>query len=214
MYKRQAGQATLLDVDHGTYPYVTSSNAISAGACTGAGIPPTRIDRVIAILKAFTTRVGEGPFPTELHDEVGDRLREIGGEFGTTTGRPRRIGWLDTVIGRYATRVNGVTDFVITKLDNLDTFDEIPVCVAYDIDGERVEEMPENQTDFHHAKPIYEMLPGWNADITGCRTFEDLPENAQRYIEFVERQIGARVSVIGVGPGRDEVIVRHDLLND
>ena len=210
----EAGQATLLDVDHGTYPYVTSSNAISAGACTGAGIPPTRIDRVIAILKAFTTRVGEGPFPTELHDEVGDRLREIGGEFGTTTGRPRRIGWLDTVIGRYATRVNGVTDFVITKLDNLDSFDEIPVCVAYDIDGERVEEMPENQTDFHHAKPIYEMLPGWNADITGCRTFEDLPENAQRYIEFVERQIGARVSVIGVGPGRDEVIVRHDLLND
>ena len=210
----EAGQATLLDVDHGTYPYVTSSNAISAGACTGAGIPPTRIDRVIAILKAFTTRVGEGPFPTELHDEVGDRLREIGGEFGTTTGRPRRIGWLDTVIGRYATRVNGVTDFVVTKLDNLDTFDEIPVCVAYDIDGERVEEMPENQTDFHHAKPIYEMLPGWNADITGCRTFEDLPENAQRYIEFVERQIGARVSVIGVGPGRDEVIVRHDLLND
>ncbi|QQY24481.1 MULTISPECIES: adenylosuccinate synthase [Dermacoccus] len=210
----EAGQATLLDVDHGTYPYVTSSNAISAGACTGAGIPPTRIDRVIAILKAFTTRVGEGPFPTELHDEVGDRLREIGGEFGTTTGRPRRIGWLDTVIGRYATRVNGVTDFVVTKLDNLDTFDEIPVCVAYDIDGERVEEMPENQTDFHHAKPIYEMLPGWNADITGCRTFEDLPENAQRYIEFVEKQIGARVSVIGVGPGRDEVIVRHDLLND
>ena len=210
----EAGQATLLDVDHGTYPYVTSSNAISAGACTGAGIPPTRIDRVIAILKAFTTRVGEGPFPTELHDEVGDRLREIGGEFGTTTGRPRRIGWLDTVIGRYATRVNGVTDFVVTKLDNLDSFDEIPVCVAYDIDGERVEEMPENQTDFHHAKPIYEMLPGWNADITGCRTFEDLPENAQRYIEFVERQIGARVSVIGVGPGRDEVIVRHDLLND
>lgn len=210
----EAGQATLLDVDHGTYPYVTSSNAISAGACTGAGIPPTRIDRVIAILKAFTTRVGEGPFPTELHDEVGGRLREIGGEFGTTTGRPRRIGWLDTVIGRYATRVNGVTDFVITKLDNLDTFDEIPVCVAYDIDGERVEEMPENQTDFHHAKPIYEMLPGWNADITGCRTFEDLPENAKRYIEFVEKQIGARVSVIGVGPGRDEVIVRHDLLND
>ncbi|AIF41569.1 adenylosuccinate synthetase [Dermacoccus nishinomiyaensis] len=210
----EAGQATLLDVDHGTYPYVTSSNAISAGACTGAGIPPTRVDRVIAILKAFTTRVGEGPFPTELHDEVGDRLREIGGEFGTTTGRPRRIGWLDTVIGRYATRVNGVTDFVVTKLDNLDSFDEIPVCVAYDIDGERVEEMPENQTDFHHAKPIYEMLPGWNADITGCRTFEDLPENAQRYIEFVEKQIGARVSVIGVGPGRDEVIVRHDLLND
>ena len=210
----EAGQATLLDVDHGTYPYVTSSNAISAGACTGAGIPPTRVVNALRMAMTRSMRVGEGPFPTELHDEVGDRLREIGGEFGTTTGRPRRIGWLDTVIGRYATRVNGVTDFVITKLDNLDTFDEIPVCVAYDIDGERVEEMPENQTDFHHAKPIYEMLPGWNADITGCRTFEDLPENAQRYIEFVEKQIGARVSVIGVGPGRDEVIVRHDLLND
>ncbi|MGX5692735.1 adenylosuccinate synthase [Dermacoccus abyssi] len=210
----EAGQATLLDVDHGTYPYVTSSNAISAGACTGAGIPPTRIDRVIAILKAFTTRVGEGPFPTELHDEVGDTLREIGHEFGTTTGRPRRVGWLDVVIGRYAARVNGVTDFVVTKLDNLDTFDEIPVCVAYEVDGKRFDEMPENQTDFHHAKPVYEMLPGWNADITGCRTFEELPENAQRYIEFVEQQIGARVSVIGVGPGRDEVIVRHDLLND
>ena len=209
----EAGQATLLDVDHGTYPYVTSSNAISAGACTGAGIPPTRIDRVIAILKAFTTRVGEGPFPTELHDEVGDRLREIGHEFGTTTGRPRRVGWLDVVIGRYATRVNGVTDFVITKLDNLDTFDEIPVCVAYEVDGERFDEMPENQTDFHHATPVYEMLPGWKQDITGCRTFDELPENAQRYVEFVEQQIGARVSAIGVGPGRDEIIQRHDLLD-
>lgn len=210
----EAGQATLLDVDHGTYPYVTSSNAISAGACTGAGIPPTRIDRVIAILKAFTTRVGEGPFPTELHDEVGDRLRVIGGEFGTTTGRPRRIGWLDTVIGRYAMRVNGVTDFVVTKLDNLDSFDEIPVCVAYEVDGKRFDEMPENQTDFHHAKPIYEILPGWKSDITGCRTFAELPENAQKYLEFVEKQIGARISAIGVGPGRDEIIQRHNLLDD
>ncbi|MCH8611871.1 adenylosuccinate synthase [Arsenicicoccus dermatophilus] len=208
----EAGQATLLDVDHGTYPYVTSSNATSGGACTGAGIPPTRVDRVIAILKAFTTRVGEGPFPTELHDEVGDRLREIGHEFGTTTGRPRRIGWLDVVVGRYATRINGVTDVVITKLDNLDTFAEIPVCVAYEINGERVDEMPVSQSDFHHAKPIYETLPGWQEDITGCRSFEELPENARRYVEFVEQQVGARVSVIGVGPGRDEVIVRHDLL--
>ncbi|QEH94088.1 adenylosuccinate synthase [Dermacoccus abyssi] len=208
----EAGQATLLDVDHGTYPYVTSSNAISAGACTGAGIPPTRIDRVIAILKAFTTRVGEGPFPTELHDEVGDTLREIGHEFGTTTGRPRRVGWLDVVIGRYAARVNGVTDFVVTKLDNLDTFDEIPVCVAYEVDGKRFDEMPENQTDFHHAKPVYEMLPGWKQDITGCRTFEDLPENAQKYILCVEEQIGARISAIGVGPGRDEIIQRHELV--
>ena len=157
----EAGQATLLDVDHGTYPYVTSSNATAGGACTGAGLPPTRIDRVIAVLKAFTTRVGEGPFPTELHDEVGDRLRELGQEFGTTTGRPRRVGWLDVVIGRYATRINGVTDFVLTKLDNLDTFEQIPVCVAYDINGERVDEMPTSQSDFHHARPIYEYLPGW-----------------------------------------------------
>ena len=208
----EAGQATLLDVDHGTYPYVTSSNATAGGACTGAGIPPTRIDRVIAILKAFTPRVGEGPFPTELHDEVGDRLREIGHEFGTTTGRPRRIGWLDVVIGRYATRINGVTDFVITKLDNLDSFAEIPVCVAYEINGERVDEMPVSQSDFHHATPVYEVLPGWQEDITGCRSFDELPENARRYVEFVEQQVGARVSVIGVGPGRDEVVVRHDLL--
>lgn len=208
----EAGQATLLDVDHGTYPYVTSSNATAGGACTGAGIPPTRIDRVIAILKAFTTRVGEGPFPTELHDEVGDRLREIGHEFGTTTGRPRRIGWLDVVIGRYAKRINGVTDFVITKLDNLDSFAEIPVCVAYEINGERVDEMPVSQSDFHHATPVYEVLPGWQEDITGCRSFDELPENARRYVEFVEQQVGARVSVIGVGPGRDEVVVRHDLL--
>ncbi|WP_137122142.1 adenylosuccinate synthase [Segeticoccus rhizosphaerae] len=208
----EAGQATLLDVDHGTYPFVTSSNAISAGACTGAGVPPTRIDRVTAILKAFTTRVGEGPFPTELHDEVGDRLREIGREFGTTTGRPRRIGWLDTVIGRYAARINGVTDFVITKLDNLDTFDEIPVCVAYDVDGVRHDEMPMTQTDFHHAKPIYEVLPGWKSDISGCRSYDELPANCRAYVEFVEGQVGARVSVIGVGPGRDEVIERHSLL--
>ncbi|GAB49377.1 adenylosuccinate synthase [Mobilicoccus pelagius] len=210
----EAGQATLLDVDHGTYPYVTSSNATSGGACTGAGLPPTRVDRVIAVLKAFTTRVGEGPFPTELHDEVGDRLRVIGGEFGTTTGRPRRIGWLDVVIGRYAQRINGVTDFVMTKLDNLDTFDEIPVCVAYDINGVRHDEMPVSQSDFHHATPIYEMLPGWKTDISGCRTFEELPENCRRYVEFVEEHIGARISAIGVGPGRDEIIQRHSLLHD
>ena len=153
--------------------------------------------------------MGEGPFPTELHDEVGDRLREIGHEFGTTTGRPRRIGWLDVVIGRYATRINGVTDFVITKLDNLDSFAEIPVCVAYEINGERVDEMPVSQSDFHHATPVYEVLPGWQEDITGCRSFD---EHARRYVEFVEQQVGARVSVIGVGPGRDEVVVRHDLL--
>ncbi|MDV3221837.1 adenylosuccinate synthase [Intrasporangium sp.] len=207
----EAGQATLLDVDHGTYPYVTSSNAISAGACTGSGVPPTRIDSVIAILKAYTTRVGEGPFPTELDDDNGEFLRKTGAEYGTTTGRPRRCGWLDAVVGRYATRINGVTDFVITKLDVLTGLDTVPICVAYDVDGVRHDEMPVNQSDFHHAKPIYEELPGWWEDITQCRTFDALPENAQRYVLRVEELIGARVSAIGVGPGRDEIIERHPL---
>ena len=207
----EAGQATLLDVDHGTYPYVTSSNAVSAGACTGSGVPPTRIDSVIAILKAYTTRVGEGPFPTELHDDLGEFLRKTGAEYGTTTGRPRRCGWMDTVVGRYATRINGVTDFVITKLDVLTGLDTVPVCVAYDVGGVRHDEMPVNQTDFHHATPIYEELPGWWEDITACRSFEDLPANAQAYVLRVEELIGARVSAIGVGPGRDEIIERYPL---
>src|SRR5580765_3411585 len=208
----EAGQATLLDVDHGTYPFVTSSNATAGGACTGSGIPPTRVSRVIAILKAYSTRVGEGPFPTELHDDMGEFLRKTGAEYGTTTGRPRRCGWVDTVVGRYATRINGVTDFVITKLDVLTGLDTIPVCVAYDVDGVRHDEMPVNQTDFHHAKPIYEDLPGWWEDLTQCRTFEELPANAQAYVLRLEELIGARVSAIGVGPGRDEIISRHSLL--
>jgi adenylosuccinate synthase len=208
----EAGQATLLDVDHGTYPFVTSSSATAGGACTGSGIPPTRIDRVVGILKAYTTRVGEGPFPTELHDDSGEFLRRTGGEYGTTTGRPRRCGWLDVVVGRYAQRINGVTDFVITKLDVLSGLEEIPVCVAYDVDGVRHDEMPMTQSDFHHAKPIYEVLPGWSEDISKVRTFDDLPANAQRYVLAVEEMIGQRVSTIGVGPGRDAVVSRHDLL--
>jgi len=208
----EAGQATLLDVDHGTYPFVTSSNATAGGACTGAGIPPTRIDRVVAVMKAFVSRVGEGPFPTELHDATGDYLREVGGEYGTTTGRPRRIGWLDLVVGRYAARINGVTDFVLTKLDNYDGLDEIPVCVGYEINGARIDEMPVNQSDFHHAEPVYEVLPGWRKDISGCRAFDQLPGNAQRFVEFVEQRVGTRISVVGVGPGRDEVIERHPIL--
>ncbi|KUL26405.1 adenylosuccinate synthase [Actinoplanes awajinensis] len=210
----EAGQATLLDVDHGTYPFVTSSNATSGGACTGSGIPPTRIDRVVAVLKAFTSRVGEGPFPTELHDKWGDYLREVGHEYGTTTGRPRRIGWLDLVIGRYAQRINGVTDFALTKLDNYDGVDEIPVCVAYEVNGVRHDEMPINQTDFHHATPIFETLPGWKQDISGCRKFADLPREAQDFVEFVEARIGARISIVGVGPGREAVIERHSVLGD
>ena len=207
----EAGQATLLDVDHGTSPYVTSSNATAGGACTGSGVPPTRIDSVIAILKAYTTRVGEGPFPTELHDDMGEFLRKTGGEYGVTTGRPRRCGWLDAVIGRYANRINGVTDFVITKLDILTGLEKVPVCVAYDVDGVRHDEMPVNQSDFHHARPIYEYLDGWWEDITHCRSFDELPANAQAYVLRVEELIGARVSAIGVGPGRDEIIERFPL---
>ncbi|HET8616904.1 MAG TPA: adenylosuccinate synthase [Actinomycetales bacterium] len=208
----EAGQATLLDVDHGTYPFVTSSSATAGGACTGSGIPPTRIDRVVAILKAYTTRVGEGPFPTELHDDMGEFLRKTGGEYGVTTGRPRRCGWFDAVIGRYARRVNGVTDFVITKLDVLSGLETVPVCVAYDVDGVRHDEMPMTQSDFHHARPIYEQLPGWWEDISQAREFSDLPVNAQRYVLALEEMVGQRVSAIGVGPGRDAIIARHDLL--
>ena len=207
----EAGQATQLDVDHGNYPFVTSSSATAGGACTGSGIPPTRLTRIVAIAKAYTTRVGEGPYPTELFDDMGDFLRSNGGEFGTTTGRPRRCGWYDAVISRYAARVNGVTDFVLTKLDVLTGIESIPVCVAYDVDGVRFDEMPVNQTDFHHAKPIYEYLPGWSEDISTCRTLADLPANAQAYVKRIEELSGARMSVIGVGPGRHESIVIHPL---
>ncbi|MDH6128930.1 adenylosuccinate synthase [Kitasatospora sp. GP82] len=202
----EGGQGTLLDVDHGTYPFVTSSNPTSGGACTGAGIGPTKIDRVIGILKAYTTRVGSGPFPTELLDADGEALRRIGGERGVTTGRDRRCGWFDAVIARYATRVNGLTDFFLTKLDVLTGWEQIPVCVAYEIDGKRVEELPYNQSDFHHAKPIYETLPGWTEDISKAQTFADLPKNAQAYVRALEEMSGAPISAIGVGPGRTETI--------
>ena len=209
----EGGQGTLLDVDHGTYPFVTSSNPTAGGAATGSGIGPTKITRVIGIVKAYTTRVGEGPFPTELLDENGERLRQIGGEVGTTTGRPRRCGWYDAVVARYATRINGLTDFFLTKLDVLSGFKEIPVCVAYEIDGKRYDEMPMTQTQFHHAKPIYEMMPGWAEDISEARKFEDLPTNAQKYVEFLEKISGAPMSAIGVGQHRDATISRRDLIN-
>jgi len=202
----EGGQATLLDVDHGTYPFVTSSSATAGGACTGSGIPPNRVERVIAIAKAYVSRVGEGPFPTELLDEDGERLRTNGREFGTTTGRPRRCGWYDAVISRYTTRVNGVTDFVLTKLDVLSGWEQVPVCVAYEVGGKRFDEMPMSQSDFHHAKPVLEFLPGWSEDISGARTLEDLPANARAYVETVEAMSGAQISAVGVGPGRDEII--------
>jgi adenylosuccinate synthase len=209
----EGGQGTLLDVDHGTYPFVTSSNPTAGGACTGAGIGPTKISRVIGILKAYTTRVGAGPFPTELFDADGEALRNIGGERGVTTGRDRRCGWFDAVIARYATRVNGLTDFFLTKLDVLTGWERIPVCVAYEIDGERVTELPYSQTDFHHAKPVYEYLPGWSEDITKAKSFADLPKNAQDYVRALEEMSGAPISAIGVGPGRDETIQINSFLD-
>jgi adenylosuccinate synthase len=208
----EGSQGTLLDVDHGTYPFVTSSNPTAGGASTGSGIGPTKITRVIGILKAYTTRVGSGPFPTELFDEDGDALRKIGGEVGVTTGRNRRCGWFDAPIARYAVRVNGLTDFFLTKLDVLTGWEKIPVCVAYEVDGVRVEELPASQSDFHHAKPIYEYLSGWSENISKAKSVNDLPKNAKAYVEFLEKISGAPISAIGVGPGRDETIVVRDLI--
>ncbi|MEU8250094.1 adenylosuccinate synthase [Nonomuraea sp. NPDC048916] len=208
----EGGQGTLLDIDHGTYPFVTSSSPTSGGACAGSGIPPTRLTRVIGILKAYTTRVGSGPFPTELVDEMGEWLRQTGGEYGVTTGRNRRCGWFDAVIARYATRINGVTDFFLTKLDVLSGLERIPVCVAYEVDGVRHDEIPMTQTEFHHAKPVYEELPGWQEDITGAKTFDDLPPNAQAYVRALEEMSGAPVSAIGVGPARDATLVLRSLI--
>ena len=209
----EGSQGTLLDVDHGTYPFVTSSNPTAGGASTGSGIGPTRISRVIGIVKAYTTRVGSGPFPTELFDDDGEKLRSVGGEFGTTTGRSRRTGWYDAPIARYAVRINGLTDFFLTKLDVLTGWEKIPVCVAYEIDGKRVEEVPSSQSDFHHAQPIYEYLPGWSEDISKARKLSDLPTNAQKYVKFLEEISGAPMSAIGVGPGRDETIVINEFVS-
>jgi len=208
----EGGQGTLLDVDHGTYPFVTSSNPTAGGACAGSGIGPTKITGVVGILKAYTTRVGSGPFPTELLDEDGEKLRTIGGERGVTTGRPRRCGWFDAPIARYATRINGLTDIFLTKLDVLTGWEKIPVCVAYEIDGKRSEELPMTQTEFHHAKPIYEMLPGWSEDISGAKTIEDLPANARSYIKFLEDISGTPISAVGVGQDRNATISINDLL--
>lgn len=208
----EGGQATMLDVDHGTYPFVTSSNPSAGGACVGSGIGPTRIDTSLGIIKAYTTRVGAGPFPTELFDEWGNYLQETGGEVGVNTGRRRRCGWYDSVIARYASRVNGFTDYFLTKLDVLTGIGEIPICVAYDVDGVRHDEMPVSQSEVHHAKPIYEQMPAWDEDITGCSTFEELPQRAQDYVLRLEELSGTRMSYIGVGPSREQTIVRHDVL--
>jgi adenylosuccinate synthase len=208
----EGAQATLLDVDHGTYPFVTSSSPTAGGACVGSGIPPTRITSVIGIVKAYTTRVGSGPFPTELDDQQGEWLRQAGGEYGVTTGRPRRTGWFDAVIARYAARINGITDFFLTKLDVLSGLDKVPVCVAYDVDGTRHTEIPMTQTEFHHAVPVYQYLDGWWEDLSEAKDFTSLPRTAQNYVRAVEQMTGVQVAAVGTGPRRDQTLQLLPLL--
>ena len=208
----EGAQAHHLDVDHGTYPYVTSSNPIAAGACVGTGVGPTRIDRVVGIAKAYTTRVGEGPMPTELRDADGERLREVGAEFGTTTGRKRRCGWFDALVVEAAVQANAFTDLFLTKLDVLTGWEQVPVCVGYEVNGTRHDTLPVSQSDFHHARPVYELMDGWEADISECRRFEDLPKATRAYVQRLEALCGTRISGIGVGPARDQSIVINDLV--
>ena len=203
----EGAQAALLDNDHGTYPFVTSSNPTVGGACVGAGIPPQSLEYVVGVTKAYTSRVGDGPMPTELLDEVGETLRETGHEYGTTTGRARRVGWLDLPAIKYAASLNGITHLAITLLDVLSAVEEIKVCVGYEIDGKRVEGYPMSQTDLHHARPVYKSLPGWGVDITGSRMRGDLPDAAREFIEFVEADVGVPLCMVSVGPERDQAIV-------
>jgi adenylosuccinate synthase len=206
----EGAQGTLLDLDHGTYPYVTSSNPIAGGACIGTGIGPTTIDRVIGIAKAYTTRVGEGPFPTELADANGDILGDRGAEFGTTTGRKRRCGWFDGVIGRYAVRINGMDCMAITKLDVLDEFDEIKVCVAYELNGHQTTDFPNSARDFAKCLPVYKTLPGWKQDTSNCRVLEDLPVAATNYLKFLADLMEVPISIVSLGPSRDQTIIVED----
>jgi adenylosuccinate synthase len=206
----EGAQGTFLDIDHGTYPYVTSSNCVAGAVCAGAGIGPTRIDRVLGITKAYTTRVGGGPFPTEEEGEMGETLRRIGAEFGATTGRPRRCGWLDAVMLREAATVNGITQLCVNKLDVLAGLDEIKIATAYRVDGKRVHDFPMTLDELERAEPVYESLPGWSGDLSGCRRFEDLPEHARSYVSRIETLVGVPVELISVGPGRDETIFRNE----
>jgi adenylosuccinate synthase len=206
----EGAQGTLLDLDHGTYPYVTSSNPVAGGACIGAGIGPTIIDRVIGVAKAYTTRVGEGPFPTELNDSMGELLCDRGAEFGTTTGRKRRCGWFDGVIGRYAVRINGLDCLAITKLDVLDELAEIKVCVAYDLDGERCVDLPTNARQFARCRPIYQTLPGWQQSTADCRTLDDLPQRALDYLKFLAELIEVPIAIVSLGASRDQTIIVED----
>lgn len=206
----EGAQGTLLDLDHGTYPYVTSSNPVAGGACVGAGVGPTMIDRVIGVAKAYTTRVGEGPFPTELAGKLGELLCDRGAEFGTTTGRRRRCGWFDAVIGRYAVRINGLDCLAITKLDVLDTLEEIKVCIAYEIDGERCSQFPSSSDRFSRCRPIYETLPGWQQSTADCRSLEDLPKQALDYLKFLAELMSVPIALVSLGASRDQTIIIED----
>lgn len=207
----EGAQGTLLDIDHGTYPFVTSSHPIAGGACIGAGVGPTRINRVVGVIKAYTTRVGEGPFPTELLDEIGNEMQKNGHEFGTTTGRARRCGWFDAVIARYAVRMSGISDFAVTKLDVLTGFEKLKICVGYRFQDEVIKEFPQSQKIFKHCQPVYEEMPGWQEDITSVRRFEDLPQAAQNYILRIEELSGVPATLVAIGPGREQTIVRGEI---
>ncbi len=205
----EGAQGTLLDLDHGTYPFVTSSNPIAGAAATGIGIGPTRIDEVLGVSKAYVTRVGAGPFPSEMDDQVGAQVRELGQEFGTVTGRERRPGWLDLVALRYAVRLNGITSLALTKLDVLSTFDDLEICVAYRLpDGTETRDFPAHQSEFHHAEPVFETVPGWTEPLDDCATLADLPEAARTYVERVERELGVPVELVGTGAAREQVLAR------
>ena len=207
----EGAQGTMLDLDHGTYPFVTSSNPISGGALTGAGIGPRHVDRVIGITKAYVTRVGAGPFPTELFDDIGERMTDVGGEYGTTTGRRRRVGWFDALVARYADRVNGFTDIFLTKLDVLSEFETLKVCTGYDVDGTIVDQLPADQTAVHHAEPVYTEVPGWGDDITGVESYGDLPQAAKDYVDLLEEQAGTPITWVSIGPKRSQTLVRRDV---
>ena len=207
----EGAQANMLDINYGNYPYVTSSSPTAAGVCEGAGVSPFKLDHVIGVVKAYSTRVGEGPFVTELLDEVGEELRQAGNEYGATTGRPRRCGWLDLCVVKQAARINGLTDLVVTKIDVLSQFKTLPVCVGYEIDGKVTTSIPASLEEYAKAKPVYRMMEGWEEDITGIRQFEELPENCRKYLALIEEIIGTRISLVSVGPDRENNIVIHDL---
>lgn len=208
----EGAQAAMLDINYGTYPYVTSSSPTAAGVCTGAGVAPQKLDRIVGVVKAYSTRVGEGPFVTELNDETGENIRKIGAEYGATTGRPRRCGWLDLNVVRHAARINGLTDLVITKIDVLTGLQQIPVCTGYDVDGKVYDYIPSAVEDVAKAKPVYKIMPGWSEDISKMHSYEELPTACKKYLEFIEQQTGTRISMVSVGPDRENNIYLNDIV--